>query len=101
MNSSLGLPTWALVLTCAYAVFQFGLAWVLTFEYNDDRAIGVLRYFFVTPYLRGIYVGDVLAAIFCLPAIFLVLLFFGTIPFTIDAISWVCEIKLTKPRHKK
>lgn len=57
--------------------------------------------FFVDPYRQGITIGNVFAVIMFLPAILLNIAVLHSVPWILDAICYVSEIQLTKPRRKQ
>jgi hypothetical protein len=84
-----------------YAAVQLIATVLLATNYNDNRVKRTINSFFVTPYRNGIVLGDVISALTFLPAIILVILTFGTLPFIGDTFVFLFELKLTKPRPRK
>lgn len=84
------------------ALFVYGLIEFASFVFmTSEMGNDVFKEFFVKPYRDGITIGNVLAIIMFLPAILLNIAVLNTVPWILDAIFYISDIQLTKPRRKQ
>jgi hypothetical protein len=84
-----------------YYALQLFSALVISTDLDSPRAKTLIQRWFMTPYKEGILLGDVLAILIWLPAVLSIIVVWGLLPGTADALAWFCNIKLTKPRPRK
>lgn len=97
----MSLPIWATICLGIFGIINFAAAIIISSEHEGGRVDGIIESFFKSPYRDGIRLGHILAVVFLFPAIALNMVVFGSIPFVFDTVSFICNVRITKPRPKK
>lgn len=85
------------IILFVYIFVQMITALAIGTEYGGS----IPKEFIVRPYREGVKIGDVLFILFFFPALLLNMLLYNSVPFVLDAICYIIDIRLTKPRPKQ